>query len=265
MRRAASSRRAGFTLIEMAFVVTILGILASIALPSYTSSLIRADAAEIGSRLNTAELGVRESEAMSGRIPADRVSPGTVPPGLTDFVPEDLFRSAFGVTMQYVALNGTALGTGGRIAGVYLASTDERGAEVLDALTHLYPHPVLRMSGGILVPFGAQVARRGVAAGGGAGTPSTGSTPSSTGSTTSSTGASASSSGSGVSSAGSSAPSTGSGASSTGSGSGSIGGSGDGSEPPSACLGSGWLPPGQQRRCASGGGNSAWFRGHSHD
>jgi prepilin-type N-terminal cleavage/methylation domain-containing protein len=264
----------GFTIIELLFVVTVLGILASIAVPRYNRYLIRADAAELASRVNAIELGVREAEAMDGRLPAPG-RPGVVPPDLQRFLTDSLFRAPVGVTISYLLIDGRPFGLDRRIPAALLIGTTGRANEALDAMAGIYPRAVMRTAGAMAIPFEGTVGPGGSGASGSGTPPSTSGQPA-TGQSTTPPPATGSPSTSPPSTSPPSAnppsanppstnpPATGNQPPASGQ-SPSSGGALPPSytPPPTDCFSMG-LPPGQARQCASGGGNSAWFRDQDH-
>lgn len=245
----------GFTIIELLFVMTVLGILASIALPRYNRYLIRADAAELSSRVNAIELGVREAEAMDGRLPAPGRA-GVVPGDLQRFLTDSLFRAPVGVTISYLMLDGRPFGVDGKIPAALLIGSNGRANEAIDAMATVYPRAVVRNAGAMVVPFEGRLAPAGGVASGSGGPTSPNTQPGTTQPTTTQpTTTQPSQSGSTPSQPVVPQPTT----------------PGGYTRPPTDCF-SGALPPGQAKQCASGGGNSAWFRdqnnnnnGHNHN
>ena len=80
--------RRGFTLIELAIVVLIMGILARIALPTYQNLVLKARAVEALADINTVRLAAYEYNADTNQWPDD-VNRGVVPPELQPYLGPD--------------------------------------------------------------------------------------------------------------------------------------------------------------------------------
>ena len=74
------SGASGFTLIELMIVVAIIGILASLALPSYGDYIMRAKLAEALTLVDISKQGVGEYYGRWGRLPKDNAAAGLFPP-----------------------------------------------------------------------------------------------------------------------------------------------------------------------------------------
>lgn len=70
----------GFTIVELMFVVSIIGILASVALPSYQGYLDKAKVSEALVLAEVGQKGVIEYYGRWGRLPASNVAAGLYPP-----------------------------------------------------------------------------------------------------------------------------------------------------------------------------------------
>jgi prepilin-type N-terminal cleavage/methylation domain-containing protein len=100
-RRVGTRRRnAGFTLIELLVVVSIVGILAGLAIPNMRTVLMRARATEVAADLEVVRVGVLQFNADSQSWPAE-TSSGVIPPEIVDFLPGGFTFQGNGYELDY--------------------------------------------------------------------------------------------------------------------------------------------------------------------
>jgi prepilin-type N-terminal cleavage/methylation domain-containing protein len=126
--------RRGFTLIELMVTVTIIGILANIAIPKFGEAKRKADAAKISSDFNAIRHAVYDYNAESDIFPRSR-GYGVVPPELVGSLPEG-FEFQYKDTSYRWRRWATAAGLPRRRAtpelfGVQVRSSDRRLVEAL--------------------------------------------------------------------------------------------------------------------------------------
>ena len=90
--KTAAGNAGGFTLIELMIVVAIVGILATVAVPSYQSSLLKAREAVLRQDLFTMRELIDHHRADRGKYPANLE--GLVAAGYLRAIPKDPFTNA---------------------------------------------------------------------------------------------------------------------------------------------------------------------------
>lgn len=97
----SKERKAGFSLIELLIVLSIMGILVALAIPSYKTYTRRAHYAEIVQAAAPFKLGVHECYAITGELPSCHNGENGVPP--------DIMQTAVGSLVASVTTtnNGT--------------------------------------------------------------------------------------------------------------------------------------------------------------
>lgn len=97
------SKQRGFTLIELMMVIAIVGVLASIALPSYQAYIFRAKAADVIIALDKVRTVLAGFQAENGTLVTQQClhtesKPGTGPALVATSVPEHQTKLVYGIT-----------------------------------------------------------------------------------------------------------------------------------------------------------------------
>ena len=95
-----TTRRSGFTFIELLMVVTIIGLLAAIAIPKYRTVKRRALATQIVGDVDVLRVASMSFYADSAYFPDDAAS-GQIPAGLTKYLPQGFSFQRNDWTLDY--------------------------------------------------------------------------------------------------------------------------------------------------------------------
>ena len=96
-------RRGGFTLVELAIVTMIIGILASVAAPMVRGAILKADAARLVGEAHNLSLATYDYLIETGAFPATAAA-GTVPPELADMLSANFPFAYKDVTYQWISI-----------------------------------------------------------------------------------------------------------------------------------------------------------------
>jgi len=123
------TRRAGFSLIELLMAVSIVGILAGLAIPNMRNMTFRARATSVAADLEVLRVAALNFNANQHTWPAERGS-GVVPPELVGFLPEGFTFDRNGYQLDYENLPfpGGLPGdpTTTQLIGASVTATDDR-------------------------------------------------------------------------------------------------------------------------------------------
>jgi prepilin-type N-terminal cleavage/methylation domain-containing protein len=139
--RRRDARRGGFSLIELLLAVTIVGLLAGIAIPNLRSMTWQARAAEVAADIDVVRVATLSYNGDVFRWPAE-ASAGTVPPELSagsePYLPTGFSFQGNGYQLDYDYLSPVVIpgepGTSQLIAVAVELDTDELSNAVLDLL-----------------------------------------------------------------------------------------------------------------------------------
>lgn len=92
--------RSGFSLIELLLAVSIVGILAGLAIPNLRHMTYRARATEVAADLEVVRVATANYNAETFAWPAE-VATGVIPPELVDYLPENFSFQGTGYELDY--------------------------------------------------------------------------------------------------------------------------------------------------------------------
>lgn len=136
-RKGAEARRGGFSLIELLMAVSIVGILAGLAIPNLRSMTFRARAAEVDGDFQVVRTAVLQYNGDQFTWPAE-VGSGVVPTELDGYLPEGFSFQGNGYELDYERLTGVVLPsdpTTTQVIGIAVtADSDELSNAILELL-----------------------------------------------------------------------------------------------------------------------------------
>lgn len=101
--QSSNNQKAGFSLVEIAVVVAIIGILAALAIPAYQRSKDSSKIAALENDLRVFEQDFEKFELENKAFPPSQPVPGQFPIGLEDIIPEAwILPSPVGGTYRWV-------------------------------------------------------------------------------------------------------------------------------------------------------------------
>jgi prepilin-type N-terminal cleavage/methylation domain-containing protein len=123
------ARRGGFSLVELLMAVSIVGILAGLAIPNMRNMTFRARATTVAADLEVLRVATLNYNGDRHGWPSE-VGPGIVPPGLSDFLPEGFSFDGNGYQIDFenLAFPGGLPGdpTTTRLIGAAVITADDR-------------------------------------------------------------------------------------------------------------------------------------------
>lgn len=140
---ALNRGRGGFSLVELLIVLLIVGILASLAIPTYQSMVIRARAAQVAGDLNTIKVAAYNYDADHHEWPPE-TDAGQIPAGLAPYLPDGFTftRNDYDLDWEYWVLSGTAMTSGTRVGASVVTDDARLGAAIVRLLGGI-PHIVI--------------------------------------------------------------------------------------------------------------------------
>ena len=97
-RRRTTSR--GFTLIELVIVVLVIGILAVLLTPKFRQSVMKAQGADVATRVEAINVAFKSYEADHDSLPVGTEPPG-MPSWIAPYMARDFFAGPSNITWQY--------------------------------------------------------------------------------------------------------------------------------------------------------------------
>ncbi len=107
-RRPTPAR--GFTLLELMIVVMMIGILAVLVIPKYRQAELKAEGADVATRVEAINVALKEYEADHDSLPVG-TEPVGAPAWLITYMTRDQFQGPSNVTWQYAKTSPTQAAT----------------------------------------------------------------------------------------------------------------------------------------------------------
>jgi len=101
----------GFTLIELIIVVLVIGVLATLLMPRYRQSVLRAQGAEVATRVEQINVSLKLYETDHDSIPSGSGPVGSPPAWLSAYMTRNYFAGPAGITWQFAKTSPTTSGT----------------------------------------------------------------------------------------------------------------------------------------------------------
>src|SRR6266480_396909 len=90
----------GFTLIELVIVVMVIGILATLLMPRYRLAELKAQGADVATRVEAINVALKEYEADHDSLPTG-IEPIGAPAWLVSYMTRNQFQGPSNITWQY--------------------------------------------------------------------------------------------------------------------------------------------------------------------
>lgn len=138
-RARKDQRRGGFSLVELLVAVSIVGILAGLAIPNMRNMTFRARATSVAADLEALRVAVLQYNADNfGGWPADAAA-GVVPTDLVSFLPEGFTFAGNGYTIDFENISLVPTGLPGapnvtRLVGAAVTASDDRLSNAVSEL-----------------------------------------------------------------------------------------------------------------------------------
>ena len=145
-RARPDARRGGFSLIELLMAVSIVGILAGLAIPNLRAMTFRARATEVAADIEVVRVSTLEFNGDQFQWPAE-VATGVVPPELNGYLPEGFSFQGNGYELDYERITGVILPgdpNTNQLIGVAVTADDE---QLSNAIVELLGGAILYSSG----------------------------------------------------------------------------------------------------------------------